>query len=95
MENNTKGEYFFGYYKDRGLIDKYIRETKDFTIRSLLDYLCNREEDKEELRPCVEEYIKLLLKPPSPSIEIEKIDLNKGIIIYKQTELAKKFLLRI
>ncbi|RLJ01852.1 MAG: hypothetical protein DRP10_02970 [Candidatus Aenigmatarchaeota archaeon] len=95
MENNTKGEYLFEYYKDRGLIDKYIRETENFTIRSLLDYLCNREEDKEELRPYVEEYIKLLLKQPSPSIEIEKIDLNKGIIIYKQTESAKKFLLRI
>lgn len=59
-----------------------------------MDYLCNREEDKEELKPNVEEYISKLLRQPLPLIEIEKIDLNKGIITYKQTELAK-ILLRI
>ncbi len=92
-ESNVRGEYLFKYYKDEGLIDKYIRET-EFTRESILDYLCEGEKDKKSIEPYINSYLDRLLEEPLKSIEVTKIN-ETGRVFYKQTELAEKLLLRI
>ncbi len=93
-KGRTIGEERFQYKKDE--IDKYIRETEEFTKESILDYICEDEKDEEKLiEPYVGSYLNRLLKKPLNSIERTGINLETGEVFYEQTELAKKLSLRI